>query len=467
MRLELAGGRRRRFAGFRAFLILILLGGIGAGALVSLRVGDPPAVKIEPSLPAIGKHTEIEIAVTEPKRGVSEIAVEFVQGDRTEKLAEASFVPQPPWALWAPKTESHRLTVTVGRDTIKGLQAGEGIVRVTAARAGTWIQHPEPVVESVTLPVRISPPTLEVISSQTYVAQGGCEVVVYKVGPSAVRHGVVARDRFFAGYDLPGSTSSEKFSIFAIPYDLDDATDVKLTAVDDVGNDVSVAFIDHFTPRPFKTDTIDVTDNFMNQVVPRIMASTPSFKDRGSMLANYVAINSEMRKDNDRRLRELAKTSADKFYWHQAFLQMNAQVVSHFADRRTYVYQGKEIDKEDHLGFDLASIAKAAIPASNDGVVVLSEYFGIFGNAVVIDHGFGLMSLYGHLSQANVKVGDTVKRGQTIGNTGATGLALGDHLHFTILLHGLPVTPIEWWDKHWIKDRIAPKLGAALGFVEE
>jgi murein DD-endopeptidase MepM/ murein hydrolase activator NlpD len=69
-----------------------------------------------------------------------------------------------------------------------------------------------------------------------------------------------------------------------------------------------------------------------------------------------------------------------------------------FADRRSYVYRGQTVDQQDHLGLDMAGVSHAPVPASNDGVVVLARFFGIYGNAVVIDHGYGLMSLYGHLS---------------------------------------------------------------------
>jgi murein DD-endopeptidase MepM/ murein hydrolase activator NlpD len=138
--------------------------------------------------------------------------------------------------------------------------------------------------------------------------------------------------------------------------------------------------------------------------------------------------------------------------------------MSSFADRRTYLYGGREVDRQDHLGFDLASVAKADVPAANDGVVVLAKYLGIYGNAVVVDHGFGLMTLYAHLSSIGVQEGERVKRAQPLGRSGATGLAAGDHLHFSFLLHGLPVRPVEWWDAHWIQDRLKRKLGAALPF---
>ena len=138
--------------------------------------------------------------------------------------------------------------------------------------------------------------------------------------------------------------------------------------------------------------------------------------------------------------------------------------MSSFADRRSYVYGGREVDTQTHLGFDLASVARADVPAANDGVVVLAKYLGIYGNAVVVDHGYGLMSLYAHLSSISTEVGASVRRGEPLGRSGATGLAGGDHLHFSFLLQGLPVRPAEWWDSHWIEDRLKRKLGAALPF---
>jgi murein DD-endopeptidase MepM/ murein hydrolase activator NlpD len=145
----------------------------------------------------------------------------------------------------------------------------------------------------------------------------------------------------------------------------------------------------------------------------------------------------------------------------------NGKVMASFADGRTYLYQGKVIDHQDHLGYDLAVTRQAPVPATNDGIVLNAGFLGIYGNAVVIDHGYGLMSIYGHLSSIAVTEGQKVARGETIGKTGETGLAGGDHLHFCTLLQGLPVNPVEWWDSHWIKDRIANKLGPAFAFTAQ
>jgi murein DD-endopeptidase MepM/ murein hydrolase activator NlpD len=195
--------------------------------------------------------------------------------------------------------------------------------------------------------------------------------------------------------------------------------------------------------------------------VPEILSQSPAIQDQGDILKNYLAINRDLRKANNTQLAELAAKSQPRFLWTQPFQQLgNSKVEASFADRRTYTYKGRDIDRQDHLGYDLASTSNAAVSASNDGVVVLAEFFGIYGNTVVIDHGLGLLSLYGHLSSFGaIKPGDKVARGQEIGRSGATGLAGGDHLHYSMILHSVQVDPKEWWDPHWIKDRITSKLG--------
>jgi murein DD-endopeptidase MepM/ murein hydrolase activator NlpD len=172
-----------------------------------------------------------------------------------------------------------------------------------------------------------------------------------------------------------------------------------------------------------------------------------------------------LRAKNAELIKSLASQSKPEFLWNTAFVMMpNGKVMASFADRRTYVYQEREIDQQTHLGLDLAVTKQAPIPAANSGIIVYAKYFGIYGNTVVIDHGYGLQSIYAHLSSISVKEGQKVAKGDFIGKTGETGLAGGDHLHYCTLLQGLPVKPVEWADSHWIKDRIGNKLGAAFPF---
>jgi len=113
-----------------------------------------------------------------------------------------------------------------------------------------------------------------------------------------------------------------------------------------------------------------------------------------------------------------------------------------------------------HLGIDLASVSQSPVPAANRGKVVLTENIGIYGKTVIIDHGFGLFSMYSHLSGFGVQEGQIVDRGTIIGQTGTTGFAAGDHLHFGVLVHNTFVNPVEWWDASWIKNNITAKIEA-------
>jgi murein DD-endopeptidase MepM/ murein hydrolase activator NlpD len=455
----------RRPSWWKLALLLLLAVALVGAALVGLRVGAPPELSGESDRPGIGRRTRVTVQAREPGRGLSELRVELLQGGRRTLLAERRYAPQPAWAPWAPRTTEDAFEVEVGREIQPDLTPGEATIRVTAGRAGTWLRSPDPVVRELILPVRLTPPSLAVLSTHNYVAQGGSGVVVYSVGESAARDGVQAGAWWSPGAALPGGAASERFALYAVPYDLADAGAVRLVVEDDVGNRAEQRFVERYFARPMGRERLSLSDAFMQKVVPEILARTPSLQDQGDLLKNYLLVNGELRRRNAETLEELGRRSRPQFLWSAPFLPMpNAKVMSAFADRRTYVYAGRDVDQQDHLGFDLASVRGAPIPASNAGVVALAEYFGIYGNTVVVDHGYGLMTLYAHLSAVDVTVGQAVERGQTLGRTGETGLAGGDHLHFTVLLHGHPVSPVDWWDAKWIRDRVAPKLGAALAF---
>lgn len=125
------------------------------------------------------------------------------------------------------------------------------------------------------------------------------------------------------------------------------------------------------------------------------------------------------------------------------------------------MHNGVKIDEQTHMGQDLASTFHAPVPAANNGRVVFADDLGIFGKLVIIDHGLGLQSLYSHLSEISVAVGDTLKKGDLLGKTGVTGLAGGDHLHFGILLHGIQIQPLDWFDARWLRNMLTNRLAQA------
>ena len=233
---------------------------------------------------------------------------------------------------------------------------------------------------------------------------------------------------------------------------------VELTATDMAGNVTRSRLGLLAYERNFKSDTISISDNFLASVNSKLGYLAPN---AANQLEGYLYINNQVRAANVETLRALRKDTAAAMLWDGMFQRLPRSAArAGFGDHRYFTYQGKQVGESYHLGFDLASVRNAEVPAANNGRVVFTGELGIYGNLVVIDHGLGLMSLYSHLSEIHVKVGDVVQKGAIIAKTGSTGLAFGDHLHFGILVGGVEVTPLEWLDPKWIKDNITGRLNA-------
>jgi murein DD-endopeptidase MepM/ murein hydrolase activator NlpD len=266
---------------------------------------------------------------------------------------------------------------------------------------------------------------------------------------------------------VAGADPSVHAAFFGLLYDQDLHTPIVVFARDEAGNQVTARFVDNVFPKPQKRSRIELDDRFVGRVVPEILEHSPELKiappqTGADMITPFLSINGELRRINAGQIAALARKTSPSKLWDGPFVQLgNSKVEAAFADHRTYVYKGREVDQQVHLGFDLAVTSRVAILAANAGTVLNASWLGIYGNCVIIDHGMGVQSLYGHLSSFDVKVGDTVTKGQTIGRSGMTGLAGGDHLHFTMLVNGRMVNPVEWWDPHWIEDRVQRKLGEA------
>ncbi|MEE4272033.1 MAG: M23 family metallopeptidase [Thermoanaerobaculales bacterium] len=454
-------GTRNPRKKLRLFLVVVLVVAIAIGAWLGFRVGPVPDIVLSTDYPAVGRATTVTAVFSEPVRGLVDIRLEVIQNDRVEVLASER--PEPgsllPWSKHKGTAEAV-LTGAVGTDAFGWLTDDSAVVRATAERRSGFFRRSDAVVAERTLPVRVRPPRLEISSSQHYGRQGGAGAVVYRVGPTAVLSGVRAGDHVSPGAPLAGGDPDESFVIYALPWNLDDAGEIRLFAEDDAGNRVEQSFLDLFNARPPTTDTIRLSDGFLERVVPAISSRTPGFDDSRSLLDQYLEINSDLRQAELQRIVELSRDSEPAFLWSGSFLQMagSAQMAG-FAEQRSYVYDGRAVDQQTHLGLDLASTAKAAVPAPNSGRVLFAGWMTLYGNAVVIDHGYGLLSVSGHLSSLAVTEGEAVHRGQIIGRSGATGLAGGDHLHLEIFVHGQSVDPVEWLDGKWIEEKIMSKIG--------
>ena len=444
----------------RWVLLLLSLVAVGLLAWGSLRRGPSPAVVIESARPAVGSSTRVVARFSEPLGGLGRITLELIQGDRAVTLAEQRFARAGAFSPTRGRfTANAELSATVGRSAQDWLKEGEVILRATADRMAGPLRSGLSVVVEKRMAVRLRPPHLELLSKQHYVRQGGSGIAVLRVGDSAVRSGVRGGTVESLSFVLPGGGPGERFALFAIPWDLTDVNQVRLFAEDDAGNRVEMPFVNLFKPSPPRMDRLELSDSFLAKVVPAIASQTPGFDASGSLLDQYLRINGDVRRATLAAIAKVAADTQPAFLWRGAFAQMpNTQRRASFAENRTYVYQGKVVDHQTHLGLDLASTEHAPVPAANAGRVVFSGWLAIYGNAVIIDHGYGLMSLYGHMFSFSVKVGDVVAKGQQIGNSGSTGLAGGDHLHLEIFVQGKSVDPLEWLDEHWIRDNIATKV---------
>ena len=428
---------------------------------------EAPSIQLGGKLKGIGQSTSMQFEVSDPHHRIKTVTVELIQNDRTFKVPthEVAFGKGPPpwWKFWAkPGEYSLSVSAMVGHKFLPGLQEGRASIHITATN-NSWGRFFRGGKSERTyeFPVRFHPPQVDVLTTQHYVNQGGCDMVLFTVSPGTTESGIEVGKYFFPSFPVNPSADGlpeTRLCLFAYPYDMDPKTPARIVARDDAGNQTVAGFTYQVFPKKFHTDTIKLSDDFMNRVVPAIMSQMPELEDQGSLLKNFLQINGHLRQVETEELVKFSHKTASHFLWTQPFLRLPAKTEAHFADARTYGYNGQVVDHQVHLGFDLAGVEHMPVEAANDGRVVFASYFGIYGNAIVIDHGCGLQTLYGHMSALKVKPGDAVKRGQVIGISGETGLAGGDHLHFTVLLDGVPVNPIEWWDPHWIHDRIEAKL---------
>lgn len=455
--MRLGSGRGRRLP--RAALVAVGVVLLAVAVVLWFRVAPEADVAITADLPGIGPRTVVTTVARAGGRGVGSIRVELIQGAESLLLEERPHRPPGPWSLGGAPVREAVVEIEVGSDSVPSLVEGEATVRVSVERPGTWLRRLPPTQAELSLPVRLRPPALDSAGVVATPTQSGSGVVRYRVGARATESGVEVGGYRFPGYPVPGGLVGERFALFGVPYDGADPSSFRLVARDELGNEARVSFLSEIEPLPLKSSTIRLTDAFMNRVVPAIMAQTPELADQGNLLDNYLMLNGDLRRMNAERLVELASGSASRQLWSGQFRQMrNTQVMDHFAARRQYLYDGRVVDTQDHLGFDLASRVQDDVPAANSGVVVFAEYFGIYGNSVILDHGYGLQTLYSHLSRMDVVVGQEVATGERLGRSGQTGMAGGDHLHFAVLLGGLPVNPLEWFDAKWIGDHVGTVL---------
>jgi len=436
------------------FFVVVILISIPASLLF---ISGRTMILLNKPVPTIGIETPVGIHLDNPT-GTTQLHVFLEQnGKRYAVFNETK--PGSRFFFWRKHFPPRDLVVPVGKKEAPELTEGKATLLIEAKSNDMRGQ-----TDSFTQPVDVvlTAPRVTTDGEQHYLNTGGSELVVFTPSGYVTDSGVQVDKYTFRSFEMPGH-AGERFSLFAYPWDLPEGITPKVYASNPSGARAEATFWFKLFPKKFRSRDIEIDDKFLNKVVNQIEPN-----GSGDLLERFLKINGELRKKNNQTLADLRLKSEPKLLWSGPFLQLgNSKVEAVFADDRTYVYEGKKVDRQVHLGFDLAVTAHTPIPASNDGKVLWASDLGIYGNCIVIDHGYGLQSIYGHLSEIGVKVDQMVKRGEIIGRSGSTGLAGGDHLHFSMQLDGVQVNPVEWWDAHWIHDRILSKLNGSPAMASE
>jgi murein DD-endopeptidase MepM/ murein hydrolase activator NlpD len=451
--------------------LLLILAVAAAGTYYVAGRGAPPHLTINKPDRPIGQVGAVDVTAEAPNAKFTTLTITLEQNGKTVPLftldggAGAQGTPANKDASVTQVDRNQlRISRPLGKQSVPELQSGAARVVVTATRPSFLNLRPLTSTASKDFQVRLEPPRIAVVSTHHYVNHGGSEMVVYRATPADVASGVRVGDVEYPGYPLSGEL---KAAFFALLYDQDLNARIQAFARDEAGNETKATFVDNVFEKPQRKSRIELDDKFLNRVVPEIIEHAPELKmtppaEGSDMLPAFLKVNGELRKVNADFIAALSLKSSPTRLWEAPFVQLgNSKVEASFADHRTYFYKSKEVDHQVHLGFDLAVTAHVPVVAANAGTVLYASWLGIYGNCIVLDHGMGVQSLYGHLMSFEVKVGDHVARGQTIGRSDSTGLAGGDHLHFTMLVGGRMVNPVEWWDPHWITDRVERKLKEA------
>jgi murein DD-endopeptidase MepM/ murein hydrolase activator NlpD len=437
------------------FIILgILFGGSGIVVFFLFFEGEEPTVNLEQTGDHIGKKGIIRYSVSDTKSGLRNITISGTQGSVTKILHTVTFPRASSTGMIGQPETAETVTFETKKEGFI-----DGPMRLTFEAADYslrgWLQGNKTTINKE-MTVDTVPPQLQILQSEKYISPGGAGIAIYRLNDTDCTSGVTINGRFHPGFLVGDGRTDTYIAYFALPYDAQKIESSMVSVVDSAGNETIAPFTTVYKGVTQKTDTITISDSFIGAKIPEFQQYYPEMK--GELIDQYLYTNTTLRDQNNKKISDLCRNPSPIRFWQGHFQRFAGSPKAGFADHRGYMYGGKLIDNQVHLGVDIASTSRADVRAANKGKVVFADYLGIYGNMVMIDHGQGIFSLYSHLSQINVSPGNEVDKKSVIGLTGTTGMAGGDHLHFSVLVNGVFVMPKEWWDEHWIEVTIEAPL---------
>jgi murein DD-endopeptidase MepM/ murein hydrolase activator NlpD len=406
-----------------------------------------PQIDLRGDISLVGKNKKIEIMFSDKKSGLADLKVDIAQDGKSQTIFKEK--------ISARGVKERTISLTVNA-VEANLHEGPAVINIAASDYSFFKNQavlPQQVI------IDIKPPQI-IFSGQTnYFNQGGTGFFAYLVSKPPEETGIYVNNYFMPAFTTKINQRTVYVVSFALPITANkENTNINIYARDKAGNETRVVPAFFIKEKPFRSDSVALSESFLQAKMPEFHSSYPQLRGK-SLLESFEYINTQMRTDNDKKIQDICRKTSDKKLWEGTFLRMrNASTMAKFGDKRTYLIAGKTAGSSIHLGVDLASTMHAPVEAANGGIVVFAQELGIYGNAIIIDHGQGLFSLYAHLSSIDTQLGKAVAKEERIGFSGSTGLAGGDHLHFSTLVDGQFVNPLEWWDPHWIEDNINKKM---------
>lgn len=447
------GGFLRSFFLLTGIALLVI---IGVGAFTLFEMGKPTITMEE--IPAyIGAETTLEMTIADTKSGIRNIHLAVKQGGQEKDVLYTDYPRQSFFGQAGPAEIKEKQTIDLKK---LGLKEGEAEVALEVRDYSFWgffQGNLTRIAKTVTIDTK--PPKVTLLHATRYLKQGGAGIVIYQTSEDSKRHGVQINGLFYPGFPLADGRERTFIAYLALPYDTASITDSKIIAEDQAGNKATASFSSIYKKGNQKKDSITIGDTFLNAKIPEFEEHYPEMK--GDMIEKYLYTNRTLRDLNNKKIFDLCQNPAPERRWKGAFGRMLGSPKAGFADHRTYLYKDKPIDEQVHLGVDIASLERSEVKAAEAGKVIFTGYNGIYGEMVVLDHGQGVFSLYSHLSQISVTPESEVTKDTVLGLTGTTGMAGGDHLHFSMLINGIFVNPIEWWDPHWIAVTITDPVASS------
>lgn len=350
------------------------------------------------------------------------------------------------------------------------LKEGEVKITVEAKDASKWnFFAGNAAVQESTLQVDKKRPYVSTIASSYRIIKGGSAVVIFKAEDENMEEFYVETN--FGKHFIAQPFYKEGYYVTLLAWPVtEESFHATIIARDRAGNVTQSAVPVIPYNKSYKLSRINLSDSFLNGKVSEL-AYAYGVDQNADLIGRFKYVNEAMRKNNEKVIHDITSkvsdTMVNNFPINKMYPLKNGEVVAQFGDHRIYSYQGEEVSEAYHLGIDLASNAMSPIQTQNPAVVTFAEENGIYGNMPVLYHGLGLYTLYGHCSSMMVKEGDSLHSNETIAKSGRSGYAMGDHLHFGVLVQGIEVRPQEWMDQDWIRKSITDPMREARKLINQ